>query len=137
MVRPRYKGVEIRLIPGARIPVFIRSQDENIEIESANIKGQNVRILRIRDGEAMFFARGSTIVRMPGSSRYLVGFDTGKVLAIVPLPKGETQPNWYLCPDCYRLTGRQIGEPGPTGVFGQYILGFECTLCHRAWTILI
>ncbi len=124
-------GVELLLVPGTRIPLWIRVQDKNVVIEPGALDGKPVKRLRILGGDADLVAGGQAIVIVPGSSGAYTAFGHGpdsRVLEIRDLRGKLLKRNFRCCPKCIANTGEFVEETREKHVV-------ICQDCGESWRI--
>ncbi len=125
-------GVELLLVPGTRIPLWIRVQDRNVEIGNVILReGLVRRRLWIRGGQAAFVPGGHTVVTVPGSSGCYTAFGYGRDSRVLRItaPDGEVYWNMYCCPTCLANQGYVLRENET-----EFVMA--CELCgDEPWTV--
>lgn len=132
-----HKGVRLFLVPGTRIPIWIRVQDKNVEVSNLELgpnKANKVRALSIRGGEASFIPGGQVVVRMPGSTKQIVSFNVDQILEIRDGRGNLIKRNRYCCKQCMRITGEVKTSQAGTNT-GCRNVTMACAPCGRNWTL--
>lgn len=123
------EGVEILLTDYTRVPFWIAWHNGDVKIERQNKGSGSVRSLRVEGGEARFRPDGKVEIKLPGFKRFVQAFDDKKVLEIRGLPHGNLlEGNFCFCHTCFKNTGEMVDE----SMHGKE---YECTECHRTWTL--
>ena len=131
------KGIKLLLEPGTRVRNWIRYQTLNVEIGQEQLNRRNIRFVKIRKGEALFFTGGSVGVKMPGSAEFILAFQPLKVLEIRDLKDNLIKRNHYLCTECAALTGKTESYEQSTVVAGSVDAKFRCGQCLHSWELRI
>lgn len=129
-------GVELLLSKGARIRNWIRMQEKNVEVAFKKVNGVRVRALRIRHAEACFLPGGIVGLKMQGFENLYIAFRSRTVMEIRNLKGVLVTRNYFMCPNCYTLTGKQGAESSkaPDGYPVWYRTHqFSCQTCGEHW----
>jgi hypothetical protein len=129
------KGVEILLVAGTRIPLWITNQSLNVKIGRKTVNGRRVRSLKIKKGEASFMGGGAVDVKMPGSREFIVAFPPLKVLEIRDLKENLLERNNFLCKRCFTITGRVLESTPSKEKFGRADFDIICSECGNVWKL--
>lgn len=121
-------GVQLRLEPGTRIPIWIRNQSTNVEATRERVNGRTVRLLTIKGSGASFLPGGVVAVKMPGAGEFCVGFQSLKVLEILDLQGNLIKRNHHLCTECFTNTGEMI-DSRPAAHGSRVDATFQCVQC--------
>ena len=118
-------GVRVLLTTKAEIPDWILNS-RAISLETEEIQGRNLPVVKINNGDAEFIGGGSVALRIGRQKGYRVGFEPNSVLEIQTLEGELIKRNHHMCVPCGANTGRMVSySPSSEGV-GLVDATFQC-----------